>query len=54
MNLIGKWLSGEQQLEQERGIRGLAARSLVPNFADRFAVAAHVTPRAWIYDAPGL
>ena len=54
MNLDGKRLAREQQLEQERRICGRPAGSLVPDFADRAAVMARVTPRTQIYDTPRL
>ena len=54
MNLDGKWLAREQQLEQERRICGRVIGSLVPDFADRIAVMACVTPRTQIFNTPRL
>ena len=45
MNLNGKWLAREQQLEQTAKICGLATGALVPDFADCTYVMACVTPR---------
>jgi len=54
MNLNGKGLAGEQQLQQQRSVRGLAAGPLVSDFADSTAVMACIAPRKQIYDTPGL
>ena len=54
MNLDGKRLAREQQLEQERRICGRLTGSLVPDFADRAAVMARVAPRTQICNTPRL
>jgi hypothetical protein len=53
MNLDGKWLVGEQQLEQERRFRG-GIRSLVVDFTNRAAVMARVAPGTQIENTPRL
>ena len=52
MNLDGKRLIGEQQLQQKRRSDGRRTGALVPDFADRIAVPACAAPRTRIYDTP--
>ena len=54
MNLDGKRLAREQQLEQERRSGGRRTGSLVPDFADRIVVPACAAPRTQICDTPRL
>ena len=52
MDLDGQRLAREQQLEQERGIRGRLAGPLVPDFADRDAVMDCLAPGPQIDERP--
>ncbi len=54
MHLNRQRLTGEKQLEQERGRRSICAGSLIPKLADRRTITFRMRPRAWIGDAPGL
>jgi hypothetical protein len=54
MNLDGKRLAREQQLQQQRRVYGRVIGPIIPDFADRIAVMARVTPRTQIFDTPGL
>jgi hypothetical protein len=52
MDLDGKWLAREQQLEQERWTWSRPSGPLIPDFTDGDAIAARIAPGGQIDDAP--